>query len=73
MLTNSAIYALKTTSKRTIQKMMEATSELIDNKIADTIASPASPIAPGTVLGETDYMLTKFNMSAEKLIKMLKE
>ena len=33
----SAIDALKTTSKRTIQNKMEATSDFIGNKIADTI------------------------------------
>ena len=33
----SATYALKTTSKRAIQKLPEATGDLIGNKIADRI------------------------------------
>ena len=72
MLKSSAVYALKTASKKTIQKMTEPTCDLIDNKIADKITRTASPIAPGIVSSKTDYMLMKFNISAEKLIKMLK-
>ena len=36
--------AIKTASKRAVQKIAEATGELIGNKIADTIASVSKKI-----------------------------
>ena len=41
----SAIDAIKTTSKRAIQKTAEATGDLIGNKIADKIASVSNKLS----------------------------
>ena len=41
---NSAIDAIKTTSKRVIQKTAEATDDLIGNKIADKIISVSTEL-----------------------------
>ena len=63
----SAADALKTTSKRTIQNTVEATSDFIGNKIADTITKVSKVLSHNN--SETDKSETENTAFVRKIPK----
>ena len=67
----SAIDAIKTTSKRAIQKTAEATGDLIGNKIADKITSVSKKSPKELQNDEMEAPKKKIHISRKKGNKLL--
>ena len=62
----SAADAIKTASKRAIQKTAEATGQLIGNKSADKITSVSKNSAKALQNNETEVALKRYNSPKER-------
>ena len=74
---NSAIDAIKTDSKKAIQKTAEATGDLIDNKIADKITSvskkPLTKLLSVKLQNDETELLTQRYISPEERQQIIDE
>ena len=67
----SAAVALKTASKRAIQKTAEASSDLFGNKIADKIARASKPSPQNNSVTSEEEIIRERYMSPEEKQKII--